>query len=85
MSKAVEKLAALDNIIIDVKVNQVTTAKTDPKEFVGIASINRFDPKNLIPNGGPTTVKGVSVQALGGTYDKAYENVLEKAVSLLGL
>ncbi len=81
MKSAVQKIAKLDNVIVDVKVSEIS----QKNEFLGVVSINQFNPEKMVANGGPVTKKGVSVQALGSTYDEAYNNVLEKATELLGL
>lgn len=81
MSTAVEKLSKLENVLLDVNVSEIS----GKDEFLGTAKVVLFDPNNMIPNGGPVTKKDVNVRALGESYDVAYNNALERAVSLLGL
>jgi hypothetical protein len=81
MSSSVEKIAQLDNVIVEVKVSEVA----GKQEFVGFCTLNQFDPDNFQPNGGPIAKKVVNIQAMGDTYDNAYTNVLDKAVALMGL
>lgn len=83
MSDFKQKLADLKNVIIDVKVNEAKVGGTPT--FVGQVNMNQYDPEKFVPNGGPVTLKGVSTSALGGSYEEAYDNALEKAVALMGL
>ena len=80
-TSAVEKIANLDNVIVEVKVSEIT----GKGEFLGHVNMNKFNPDKMVTNGGPVTKKGVSVSALGKSYDEAYNNALEKAVKLMGL
>lgn len=81
MSDVIKKLADLDNVIIDVKIS----AQQNKAEYLGMATVSIFDPNNHIPNGGPCTKKQVNVQAEGVDYNDAYDQVLNRAVELLGL
>lgn len=82
MSSAVSKLAELKDVMIEV---DVSGASGIEDQFIGRANVSRFNPDKFVTNGGPVTVKAVSVKAMGKSYDEAYNNVLERAVSLLGL
>lgn len=79
MNKAIEKLSKLENVLMNVDVNTVKD------QYLGVAKIVLFNPEQMIPNGGPVTKKDINVRALGSSFDEAYNNVLEKAVALLGL
>lgn len=81
MSEAVKKLSKLENVLLDVNVSAVS----GKEEFIGTAKVVIFNPKEMIPNGGPVTIKDINVRSLGVSYDEAYNNVLERAVTLLGL
>lgn len=82
MTTAVQKIAELNHVNVSVKVSEISGKNG---VFLGQVELGHYDPEKFIPNGGPVTLKGVSVQALGNTYDDAYNNVLEKAVELMGL
>lgn len=78
---SVEKIAKLSNVIVNVKVS----ASAGSEKFVGFATLNHFDPERTQPNGGPIAKKVVDVQAIGNSYDDAFNNALDKAVLLMGL
>ena len=81
MSNAITKIAKLDNLMVDVKVSEIS----GKNQFLGRANLSHFNPNQSVPNGGPVTKKAVNVEALGVSYDEAYNNVLERAVQLMGL
>jgi hypothetical protein len=78
---AVEKIAKLDNVIVNVKVS----ATAGSENFIGFVTLNQFDPDKMQANGGPIARKVVDIQAMGSTYDEAFNNALERAVQLMGL
>jgi hypothetical protein len=81
MNEAIKKIAALEDVILEVNVSEIS----GKGQFLGKVNLSRFNSEKFIPNGGPVTKKGVSVSALGTSYDEAYNNVLERAVELMGL
>lgn len=81
MNGAIQKIAELDHVIVDVNVQSVQ----GQTNFVGFCTLNTFDPSKMIDRGGPVTKKTIKVQALGDTYDDAYSKVLNRAVELMGL
>lgn len=79
MSLLNEKLSKVENLVLNVKLNKVND------EFLAQVSASIFNPEKFIPNGGPVTIKQISVEAMGETFQEAKRNGLSEAAELLGL
>jgi hypothetical protein len=74
-----ERILAEKNMLLEVNI-----AEIDDENYTAHVKAALFNPEKFIPNGGPVTVKSITVTAKGNSHNDAQVNGLNLAAKLLG-
>jgi hypothetical protein len=74
------KLGQIENFQCDIK----TSGINGQEGFVSMVSFGTYDPQNKLPNGGPVTLKGITLSFLGDSFESSQENALEGILTFMG-